>query len=406
MDDGTIHPPKEKFSYRLALDLYLAFTFLVLLRFGIRFVRESDNWKIADWLINYHAGFVRRGLLGEVILDIAHALHLPPPWLALSAQMLCYFILLMVLRKLVLDSSKAWWIIALILSPATLSFPLMHIRGGFRKDVLFFASLAILIFLLVYRKISDSWASAYLCLALPVCILSNESTAFYLPYYFAALFVVLQSWRRSIRIFTLPAILACAAALVSMKYIGNLAIAQGVCTAAGYKWDIADKFSPCSGSILFLTYTPEAAHRQVLAAIAITPTYKLYPLLVLLSFLPILIGVAHLHHFQPLRSSLYVLAATVIVSGCLSVVLFYYATDWGRWIYMHTVATALLLLVIERRKQSDPEMAEASPSINYDGKTVLAWILIVMYALCWDLPHMPGIHEAPIGIFRLIRESS
>ena len=402
MDDGTTQQPKETSSYRLALDLYLAFIFLVLLRFGIRFARENDNWKIAEWLINYHAGFVRRGLTGEIILAIAHTLHVPPPWLVLLAQMLCYLVLLAVFRKLILDSSKAWWVIALVLSPATLSFPLMNIRGGFRKDILFFASLAILIFLLVYRKISDVWISAYLCIALPACILSSESVAFYLPYYFAALLISLQSWRRSIRIFLLPAILACAATFVAMKYIGNLAIAQGVCNAAGYKWDPANIHSPCSGSILYLTYTPQIAHSGVLAVLATTPMYRLYPLLAVLAFLPILIGMAHLRRFQPLRSSLYVLAATVFVSACLTSVLFYYATDWGRWIYLHTMATALLLLVIERRKQSNPNMAEPLPATNR-GKSVLAWILIAAYALCWDLPHMPGIHSVPIGLIRLIR---
>lgn len=145
----------------------------------------------------------------------------------------------------------------LTVSPATLAFPLLEIYGGYRKELLFFASLAILLFLLLYRKTSDGWLIAYLCLVLPAAILSSEVVAFYLPYYLAALILARQNWRRGF-IFAVPAILACTATLFSANYLGNLHVAKTICSAAGYEWSAT---GPCSGSIAYLATTKEAAHK-------------------------------------------------------------------------------------------------------------------------------------------------
>ena len=34
-----------------------------------------DKYVFTDWLINYEGGFVRRGLLGEIIYEISNSLH-------------------------------------------------------------------------------------------------------------------------------------------------------------------------------------------------------------------------------------------------------------------------------------------------------------------------------------------
>ncbi len=39
---------------------------------------HHNPWKIGDWLINCHGGFIRRCILGEAILIISHILNLNP----------------------------------------------------------------------------------------------------------------------------------------------------------------------------------------------------------------------------------------------------------------------------------------------------------------------------------------
>jgi hypothetical protein len=52
-----------------------------------------ECWQLTDMLINYQGGFVRRGLLGDLILWLYHAFDLHPYWVVLSISFLCYVIL-------------------------------------------------------------------------------------------------------------------------------------------------------------------------------------------------------------------------------------------------------------------------------------------------------------------------
>jgi hypothetical protein len=79
------------------------------------------------------ASFVRRGLPGEVLLVIARIVHIRPSWLVLFVQISCYVCLLLVFRRLTLDSDRRPWVVALLISPATLSFPLFTRDFGFKE---------------------------------------------------------------------------------------------------------------------------------------------------------------------------------------------------------------------------------------------------------------------------------
>ena len=51
---------------------YLSFIIILLFAFFISVVNgySKGSWNITEFLINYQGGFVRRGLLGEIILYI------------------------------------------------------------------------------------------------------------------------------------------------------------------------------------------------------------------------------------------------------------------------------------------------------------------------------------------------
>jgi len=68
-----------------------------------------------------------------------------------------------------------------------------------------------------------------------------------------------------------------------------------------------------------------------------------------------------------------------------SLILFVYATDWGRWIYIHVVSIAVLLLYLDglRRAGRSPE----SPATG--RRRVLVCALLFFYATLWTLPHVP-----------------
>jgi hypothetical protein len=421
----TISAFLRKSLFATAVNVYIAIIFLILLRFGIRLAGGDDGWTIGDWLINYHAGFVRRGGMGEILLALAQVFHMRAQWLTLILQMSCYFCIALVFRKLVLDSERSPWIVALLISPATLAFPLFDIFSGYRKEILFLATLAIFVYWLVYRRASDISLSIYLCLVLPIIILSHEAIFFYIPYYLGALLIALGDYRRAIAIFVLPLAFSCGALYLVLGHPGNLTIAQGVCRSVGFVWQ-GKYIGPCGFAIFSLSVTPNVAHNDLLLHLRACPTYKLYPILGLLSLFPLFVGFVHLRRLPSSRPRVHALAAIFFLSASLSIGLFYYALDWGRLIYMHVMAAALLTLMIEclaRRERLDSITicnsvrpmsfqedrtlpSEVRYGFNVNFRNAVAWLLIAIYASCWNLTPSPdiGYRSPPFGLIGIVHE--
>lgn len=106
----------------------------------------KESWNITEWLINYQAGFVRRGLLGEVILNIYKYTGISPYAVIIYLCIIVYIIfILFYIRAFIL---KGYSVIIL---------PFVYFLGGpiindflVRKDVL-----VVLIFILVIYFINN-----------------------------------------------------------------------------------------------------------------------------------------------------------------------------------------------------------------------------------------------------------
>jgi hypothetical protein len=71
---------------------------------------EPHEWLLGEWLINYQGGFVRRGLLGETLLQLSRLLSINVVHLTIIAQIIVFTIFLYSTYFLIKESP---------LSPAT-----------------------------------------------------------------------------------------------------------------------------------------------------------------------------------------------------------------------------------------------------------------------------------------------
>ena len=62
------------------------------------FYEEYSDWQYADWLINYQGGFIRRGLIGELLFKIHNILSVNLDILVFSFVILLYSGLLLKLQ--------------------------------------------------------------------------------------------------------------------------------------------------------------------------------------------------------------------------------------------------------------------------------------------------------------------
>ena len=144
----------------------------------------------------------------------------------------------------------------------------------------------------------------------------------------------------------------------------------------------------CGGAVSQLSYTSASARQETIDVTTLYHYYRVYPLLGLLALIPIAMGFENLWKTPALRRDLKLLAGTAAVSFAMSLSLFYYAQDWGRWIYIHLFSLFLILLFLDDRRQTD--ISTAVPVQRISGgkaRLVFVCILLFIYATFWSLPN-------------------
>ena len=389
---------------------YVLFVALVTTAYAVVSARAAQSWILGEWLINYQGGFVRRGLLGELILGAARGLHLPPIPVALALQLLLYAVFYASAALLARGVSWSLALVALFLSPATLSFIVLDPPSSVRKEVLLLAAVAL--FCLALRRGRIRPLPLALCLALmaAVCVLAHEGLIFYLPYLFAPVFLATaraprtQTAMREAAWLCLPALLvALLAAVAAATHPGSPAQAAAICGSLGATWQ-GEGHGLCGGAIFYLTHDRDYARHDVLRAAHAYRYGLLYGVTGTLAALPVAVCLAQLARARRRELRVLLVATALAVAG--SLVLFTLARDWGRWISIHVTCLLLLLLFVhEHRPEPAAEaLAEQASAgeprvLHVRGALVLG---LLLYTCCWNLP-ATGNYHARWGYPGLVR---
>lgn len=374
----------SKYS-RLGINLFFAYLGSVTLIAGVLMVRLSRNWTISDWLINYEGGFIRRGLPGQIAFDLGRLLHLSPVFLAAVFYLSLVAALLVAFRSLALATSYNVWVLALVVSPATLSFAILHPQAGFRKEIIFLAALAVFVALLRKTERSSLWVALYMTIILTAGTLSHEVVIFYSPYFFAALVLCGRSVPKAVKECVVPFAAGAVVLYACSTHLGNLEVAAKVCSSLGYKLLVPGSTEICaSGAIPYLTKSREAARTEAFGLIRDHHYGAVYPFFALLALVPA-IGESALLARSGLKREMRVLWTTAAVTLAASLPLFVYGIDWGRWIYIHVFSIAMLLMLADARMAEGRTTGTEAPHMSYRHR-VAAGFFLGLYATCWALP--------------------
>ena len=103
---------------------------------------------MAEWVINYQGGFVRKGLIGEFFFQIHKFADLNPALLILFfiifLYLSYYFVISKFLKKIVFDKI----LLFALFSPIAFFFPVFNSKASARKEILFFSALSLLCYFL------------------------------------------------------------------------------------------------------------------------------------------------------------------------------------------------------------------------------------------------------------------
>ena len=96
------------------------------------------NNAIAEWLINYQGGFVRRGFLGEFVYQISLFFKLNLRFVFLILQIFLYLTYYYLIYRLLTNISYNYLIFVTIFSPLFILFPIAELEALGRKEVILF----------------------------------------------------------------------------------------------------------------------------------------------------------------------------------------------------------------------------------------------------------------------------
>ncbi|MEW8207217.1 MAG: hypothetical protein AB2746_13915 [Candidatus Thiodiazotropha taylori] len=375
----------------LYLFIYISLLCLITFSLGMQGYIDNNNWRIGDWLINYQAGFVRRGLLGEAYLWLWKTTGTEPAIYVLLTQIVCYFAFFLFLGLLLRRQESLLPFLLLIVSPFIFAFHLHDLQGGFRKEILYLALLPLFSWLAITTsQFAIRTSTVLVMLVYPVLILSHEMLAVFLPYFLS---IYVASTNRSLKPDLLIGILlafSIAAFYAAVTHAGSNQHVEIICDSLNPH---AVHHCKTEGAISALARSTEYGLNAVRDGIQNQGYFLKYAtclLLALLAFVPIL------NRFQFIKHNW--LASLLILSSILGTIpLFIVAIDWGRFLHIHLVSL-LVILLINPATEVNPKALVARAGGYIDGviskgnfSSLILYLgilfLLILYALSWHIPH-------------------
>lgn len=168
------------FSLILAAVLRLGQKLLLTLSNGI----NTDE--CSEFLVNFSGGFVRRGLLGEILYDITQATGISPFPLILGISIICLAFVVTFFLKAFVKRDMNWWI---VLSPMFCGFLWYFVRKDFMQYALLIGVL-----LMLRRWRGNPWNILAVCLLSILGLLLHEAYLFWaIPLTVLAIYAVSRS---------------------------------------------------------------------------------------------------------------------------------------------------------------------------------------------------------------------
>jgi hypothetical protein len=153
--------------------------FLSILILYHKFLYPTD-WTTSEWLINYHGGFIRRGLIGELLLSINQFLNLNPRYLVYIFEVIIlafYYYLIIKFIKL----NYLPILVLIIFSPLSFIYPVAETETIARKETLLFCIYIIFLISLISNNLRLSFFVTIVLL--PIMSLIWDGIFFYIPFF-------------------------------------------------------------------------------------------------------------------------------------------------------------------------------------------------------------------------------
>ena len=389
---------------------YYLFYILMLIFFGIFILYNKhdvgNDSSLSDWLINYSGGFVRRGLIGQAVIEFSNTFSLALRDSILIFQIFFFTIYYLLIYFFLREIAINRLFLLAIFSPIFVLYPIAEIEAFGRKEILIFFIL-ILYFLTNLKNLKTQLI--FKLIIFPISILIWEPVIIFFPYLLLVDLITFKINELNKKFFLLilsffPVFFVTLFIYLNPFPIENFEKMTDV---------LMDKFGEnCYMSCNYVGNQSENSFTELLTAHTeiIEPQHIIrYTLIILIGFFPL---------FSLLKISKFRSSNIVFVSKfnnllipffwafLPSLLLYMVMYDWGR--IVHVSYTFMLLSYIYFLKNNLVEINLKKLKNNFFCKMVKKKFvfLFIIFCFCWNPKTVMRADIATNSLYKIVYNSS
>jgi len=312
---------------------YIFICFSVSIFFLYHKFQYPTDWTTSEWLINYQGGFTRRGLVGEILVQINTFLNFEIRNLVFIFEIILlftyYFHLINFFKKIEFSPI----IILIIFSPLGFLFPVTETEAIARKEVLLFC--LYLFYLGSILKGNQKITYLILLIGLPIMNLVWDGNIFYVFFFIYTFFLSkININKKEVIIFLITLIPYLISFIILITTKSNDQMLHEMCKAIN---------EPCFGAMNFLDYSFKDQMNYGLSRLKIEYIFR-YLFIFIICFFPFLL----IFYDQKNKTGIFL---GYIVCVIPTFIFLYVSFDWGRYLnilYIFSVITLIFLIKIKK----------------------------------------------------------
>jgi hypothetical protein len=396
--DALFKAHSQRVKREFLLGLFLTYVLATTLLGAWKHSLDLQGFAYGDWVINYYNGFVRRGLTGQLILDIGGVGH--APLVVFMVKAVLYLIFFSCAYKLFRPLLDDTLLFICIIAPMGLAYTSIDSLAAGRKELLLLALLAALtISLADHARARASHLMFWACTALGLAfiLLSHEGLLFFCGFPLLVLFLhTAANGRVLLALMGFAACFICLAALflLLIAFKGTPEIVAEMCQALSKS---APDRCETTSAISWLGADVRTYVGPVLSMGAQGALW-VYGLAALLSYLPIIGLVACSETGKNWAPPKAIVVFGLWAANLPTALIYGITEDWGRWLYISVTSNTFLLAYCYRAQilnggapfQVAAKMLERLGHLGTMIKIAFQFAVIV-FLLFWNAPPYRGL---------------
>ena len=365
------------------LDYLVGITVSIIIFNFYNFTKELSIGQYSDWLINYQGGFVRRGLIGEILYQIHSISSIRLDLIIFLSVSLFYIFFYKNFLSIIKTLNYHFLNLLIIFSPLSFVWPVMEEKASGRKGILYLFLLSVIA--LHLKKINFYQQKYCIIIFSAVIVFSHTGFIFLLPFFlllflfsnkrkdfkiiFREMLIIMSSWF----LFLIIVIYNKSISPDQIELICNSLsnFVRSDCTTIGY--------------ISTLSWSLEL-NLELKKSLWMREYYNLFfSIAFLVSFLPMLIALYNSKFLYFKRINILFFYILFLLS---TLPLYYLGVDYGRYLHLTYMSSIMVYAVALKNKIIVFSFPQKNTLIkNFKFKPKILILIIFLYGFTFTVPH-------------------